>query len=43
MELYFKNSNVNIYDELTKRIRHYLSHEDKIVDQILNELLMLEE
>jgi len=43
MELYFKNANVDINDELTKRIHHYLSTKDKTVDQILNELLMLDD
>ena len=43
MELYFKNANVHINDELTKRIHHYLSTKDKTVDQILNELLMLDD
>ncbi len=43
MALYFKNSNVDICDELTKRIRHYISPNNKTVDQILNELINLQD
>jgi len=41
--LYFKNSNVDICDELAKRIRHYISPEEKTIEQILNELINLQD
>jgi hypothetical protein len=42
LDLYFKKSNIDICDDLIKRIRKYVSPEEKTVDEILNELLNLQ-
>jgi len=43
LELYFKNNNLDICEDLTKRIRQYISPKDKTIDEILNELTNLED
>jgi hypothetical protein len=43
LELYFKNNNLDICEDLTKRIRQYISPKDKTIDEILNELIKLED
>jgi hypothetical protein len=43
LELYFKKSNFDICDDLIKRIRQYVSPEEKTVDEILNELINLQD
>ena len=43
LEVYFKTSNVDICDDLIKRVRQYISPEEKTVDDILNELFHLQD
>lgn len=43
LELYFKKTNLDICDDLIKRIRQYVSPEEKTIDEILNELINLQE
>jgi len=43
LELYFKKFNVDICEDLSKRIHQYVSPEEKTVDKILNELMNLQD
>jgi hypothetical protein len=43
LEVYFKKSNVDICDDLIKRICQYVSPEEKTIDEVLNELINLQE
>ena len=43
LELYFKESNIDLCDDLAQRIRQYVSPEEKTIDEILNELMNLQD
>ena len=43
LDLYFKKFNVDLCDDLTQRIRQYISPEEKTIDDILLELYPIQE
>ena len=43
LDLYFKNSNLDICDDLAKRIRQYVSTDEKTISEVLSELYQLQD